>query len=145
MNIFGNAQPKLTPAEQAKEWKRNITKEMRSIDRDIEKLHREEKKSLLECKKLLKDKQNNAARMLAKEVVNVRNTIARMHTAKAQLNSVNMNLQTSVCKCNLCQISVYMTDKYLPVISSNVCVLIYAQRCSRCKDVFPKAPRLWPR
>ena len=98
MNIFGNAKPNLTPAEQAKEWKRNITKEMRSIDRDIEKLHREEKKSLLECKKLLKDKQNNAARMLAKEVVNVRNTIARMHTAKAQLNSVSMNLQTSVCE-----------------------------------------------
>jgi charged multivesicular body protein 3 len=97
MNLFGNAAPKLTAMEQAKEWKRKISKESRSIDRDIVKLQREEKKSMAECKKLLKEGHKPAAKLLAKEVVNTRKAIERMHAAIAHLNSVSVNLQTSIC------------------------------------------------
>ena len=97
MNIFGNAAPKKSPADEVKEWKRSIAKEIRNIERDIEKLKIAEKKSASECKKYLKDGHADAARILAKEIVNTRKAADRMHAAKSQLNSVSMQLQTSLC------------------------------------------------
>jgi len=96
MNFFGTAAPKQTPEEAAKEWKRKIEREGRKITRDIQDLERAEKKSMVECKKLAKSGQMRAVRMLVKEVINTRNAIARMHAAKAQLNSVAMSLSTSM-------------------------------------------------
>ena len=91
--LFG--EKKKDPAELAKEWKRNLQKEARVLDRDILNLGREEQKALKECKKLAKEGNVKAAKILAKEVVNTRHAVARMHTAKAQMNSVSMMLQTS--------------------------------------------------
>ncbi len=100
MNFFGKAAAveKVDPAESAKQWKRQLQKEARNIDKDIERLKREEQKSLKECKKLAKEGYLPAARILAKEIVNTRKATTRMYAAKAQLNSVSMFLQTSVCK-----------------------------------------------
>jgi hypothetical protein len=39
-----------------------------------------------------------AAKTLAKEIVNTRRAIDRMHVAKTQLNSVSMQLQTTACE-----------------------------------------------
>ena len=64
------------------------------MDREIDKLKNAEKKSMKECKKYAKDGQVSSAKILAKEIVNVRKTIDRMYASKAQLNSVSMNLQT---------------------------------------------------
>lgn len=58
-------------------------------------MKKEEQKSLKECKKLVKEGQPNSAKILAKEIVNVRRTVDRMYATKAQLNSVIMNLQTA--------------------------------------------------
>ena len=94
MNFLFGA-PKKDPAELAKEWKRNLQKEARSLDRDIVNLGRAEQTALKECKKLAKSGNIKAAKMLAKEVVNTRHAVTRMHTAKAHLNSVGMSLQTT--------------------------------------------------
>lgn len=59
-------------------------------------MKKEEQKSLKECKKLVKEGQPSSAKILAKEIVNVRRTVDRMYATKAQLNSVIMNLQTAV-------------------------------------------------
>ena len=94
---------KKEPAALAKEWRRNLAKEVRSIDRDVrhsivedtmctqfwsiccpyifvkvENLRREEKKALTECKKLAKENRVSAAKILAKEVVNTRKAVERM-------------------------------------------------------------------
>eukprot|EP00981_Chlorochromonas_danica_P003312 scaffold644_cov168-Ochromonas_danica.AAC.4 len=87
------------PTELAKEWKRNLQKEMRKIDRDISNIKREEDRAVKECKKLAKANQLSSARILAKEIASTRRTIDRMHTTKAMLNSVSMGLQASACKC----------------------------------------------
>lgn len=96
MNLFGAASKKLDPIEQAKEWKRKIQHESRSLDRDIAKIKQAEQKALIECKKLAKQGQVNAAKILAREVANARAQQERLHLAKTQLNSVSMQLQTSV-------------------------------------------------
>ncbi len=48
MNFFGTK--KVDPIEQAKEWKRNLAKESRKLDRDIIALQRAEKRAMKECK-----------------------------------------------------------------------------------------------
>lgn len=85
-------------AEIAKEWKRNLQKEMRKIDRDIANIKREEDRASKECKKLAKAGQLSAAKILAREIVSTRRTIDRMHTTKTMLNSVSMNLQATACE-----------------------------------------------
>ena len=82
---------------QAKEWKRNLQKEMRRMDRDITDIKRAEQRSLNECKALAKKGRTNAVKILAKEIVNTRKTVERMYMAKAQLSSVSSTLQTSMC------------------------------------------------
>ena len=92
---------KKDPSVLAKEWRRNLAKEARSIDRDVrldwnfwsfhrtwflntntklqvENLRREEKKALLECKKLAKEGRVSAAKILAKEVIGTRKAVERM-------------------------------------------------------------------
>lgn len=103
MNFFGTAPTKNNgrkdkddPKEQAREWKRKLNKEIRSLDRDITSLKRAEDKAVAECKKLASTGNVKAAKILAKEIVNTRKSAERMHAAKAQLNSVQMQLQTTV-------------------------------------------------
>lgn len=48
MNFFGTK--KVDPIEQAKEWKRNLAREARKLDRDILALQRAEKRAIKECK-----------------------------------------------------------------------------------------------
>ena len=99
MMFFGGApKKKVDPAESAKEWKRNLQKESRNIERDIAKLQKEEQKAIKECKKLAKSGHTNAVKILARQVVQTRKSVERMHLARAQLNSVSMQLQTAVCK-----------------------------------------------
>lgn len=82
--------------EQGKEWKRSLQKEIRRMDRDINNVKRAETRALNECKSLLKKGKVSSAKILAKEVAATRKTVERMHTAKAQLNSVSSNLQTQM-------------------------------------------------
>lgn len=71
---------------------------MRRLDRDILNIKREEDKAVKEVKALIKKNQHNAAKVLAKQVVQTRRTTERLYTTKAQMNSVCNNLQTSMCK-----------------------------------------------
>lgn len=96
INLFGNA-PKTVPVEeQAQEWQKTIKTAARGIDRDIAKIERDIKKALGECKRLAKAKQIDAAKLLARQVVQTRKEISRLHTSKATLNSVSASLKNSM-------------------------------------------------
>lgn len=91
----GSRGGKQDPTELAKEWKRNLQKEMRKIDREIVSIKREEERAVKECKKLAKANHLSSVKVLAKEIALTRKSVERMHTTKAMLNSVSMNLQAS--------------------------------------------------
>ena len=74
-SLFGGKQK--DPAELAKEWKRNLQKEMRKIDRDITDIRRQEEKSVKECKALAKAGRMNAVKVLAK-VQKIINSISQV-------------------------------------------------------------------
>lgn len=93
------------PADLAKQWKRDLQKEIRRMDRDINDIKRSEQRSMAECRALAKKGRLGAVKILAKEVANTRRTVERMYVAKAQLNSVSSTLTTSMCKsCHTCTI-----------------------------------------
>lgn len=82
------------PLEDMKKWQRELKSEMRSMEREIKKIEQAEKKSEEECRKLAKANRIDACRLLAKEIVRTRAARDRMFNAKAQLNSVSMQLKT---------------------------------------------------
>ena len=53
-NSLSGTKKKADPIEEAKLWKKNLSKEMRKLDRDIADQERNEKKAAAEIKKLAK-------------------------------------------------------------------------------------------
>jgi len=109
------------PLDDAKEWKRNLQKEMRKIDRDIINIKRQEDRAMKECKALAKANRASAAKVLAKEIVRTRKTVERMYVAKAQLNSVCNSLQTSICKLH----NFLISQSYYRIIEFYFAIVCY--------------------
>ncbi len=118
--IFGQ---RLTPEEQVKKWKRELSLERRGIDRGIRGIEREERKTIKEAQLAAKRGDVSSARNLAKELVpsiypltrlltlqvRSRNAKQRMAITKAQLNSVEMQLSQNM--------GTYPTRIYFIIIS----------------------------
>ena len=92
--LFGA--PKLSPEEQAKQWKKNLQAESRRLDNTIRKVQREEAKIMREAKKAVKSGDMGSAKLLAREILQSRKAVSRMYTGKTQINSVSMQLQNQV-------------------------------------------------
>ena len=80
------------PQEEMKKWRRELRKEQRAMDREISKLEQMERKSRDECRKYGKEGRQDACKIVAREIVRTRAARNRMLMAKAQINSVNMQL-----------------------------------------------------
>lgn len=91
---MGNSNPKLTPAEQLRQSKRQINRGIREIDRERVKIESQQKKVIAEIKKLAKQGQMPSAKVLAKDLVRMRNQVTKMYAMRSQLQSVEMQLQT---------------------------------------------------
>ncbi|KAJ3436189.1 charged multivesicular body protein [Anaeramoeba flamelloides] len=91
---MGNKQ--LSPKEQATLWKKQLKNEQRSLKRDIRKIQREERKVLMEAKRAGKQGDREAAKILAKEIVNSRKATERLMVASTQINSVIMEIQNNM-------------------------------------------------
>ena len=96
MMFFGGAK-KMTLKEQTRKWQRGLKKESRKWDRQIRASNTQEKKIQREIKKYAKKGERSALTILAKDMVRGRHTRDRLYTAKAQLNSVSMQLQEQMC------------------------------------------------
>ena len=86
-------EPPKTPEEIAKQWRRDLTREGRRTDSQILKIKQEEKKIVIEMKKAAKMGDQFALKTLAKNVLHSRKAVKQLMTAKAQMNSVSMQLQ----------------------------------------------------
>jgi len=96
--LFGK-EPILTPPPEPRElvrkWTRDLQHQMRSLDRDMESMKREETKVTMEMKKLAKQGASRASLgHLAKSLVQHRKQREKLLVSKVQLNSVVLTLQT---------------------------------------------------
>lgn len=92
MGLFGKSKPP-DPKEQVKEWSRKLRKERNGLDRQIRQIQRGEQQAVASIKQAAKKNDPVSAKILAKEVVNARKAVTRIHTAKANINSVEMQMQ----------------------------------------------------
>ncbi|KAH8555642.1 vacuolar sorting protein Vps24 [Umbelopsis sp. PMI_123] len=83
---------KKTPEELVRKWQQEIRAQNRGIERQIRQIEREEAKVKTSIKAVAKRGDVKSCKSLAKELVRSRKHIDRLHTSKAQLNSVSMQL-----------------------------------------------------
>eukprot|EP01103_Thecamoeba_quadrilineata_P007975 TRINITY_DN17782_c0_g1_i1.p1 TRINITY_DN17782_c0_g1~~TRINITY_DN17782_c0_g1_i1.p1 ORF type:complete len:217 (+),score=52.80 TRINITY_DN17782_c0_g1_i1:47-697(+) len=91
MFLFGKQK---TPKEIMRENQRLLKRTVRDIDRERMSLQNQEKKIIIEIKKLAKADQMNAARIMAKDLVRTRNQVNKMYKLKTEIQAVSLRIQT---------------------------------------------------
>lgn len=96
MGLFGKNQSQ-SPKDQVQEWTAKMRHESRLLDRQIRSIQREEEKA----KRLLKETASKggdkeACSIVAKEIIQARKAISRIHVSKAQINSVVMSMRNQL-------------------------------------------------
>jgi charged multivesicular body protein 3 len=92
MGLFGKSKP-ADPKEQVNEWTKKIRKEGYQLDRQINAIRREELKVTKSLKDAAKKGDKDVCRILAKEIVHSRKSVNKLYTAKANLNSVQLQMK----------------------------------------------------
>merc|ERR1712137_463324 len=77
-----------------REHQRVLRKAMREMDRERNALQRQEKTLTIEIKKMARQNQMNAVRIMAKDLVRTRANIQKFHRMKSQLQAVSLRIQT---------------------------------------------------
>ena len=90
-NIFGKEKPL---KEQLRENKRMITRAIRELDRETRGLQREEQRLTIEIKKMARENQMKAVRIMAKDLVRTRQYITKFIEMRSQLQGCALKLQT---------------------------------------------------
>lgn len=89
--LFGKEVPL---KEILRENKRMITRAVRELDRERAQLEREEKRLTVEIKKMAKEQQMGAVKILAKDLVRTRTHVTKFIEMRSQLQSCALKLQT---------------------------------------------------
>eukprot|EP00761_Pharyngomonas_kirbyi_P011364 gb/GECH01011389.1/.p1 GENE.gb/GECH01011389.1/~~gb/GECH01011389.1/.p1 ORF type:complete len:212 (+),score=68.82 gb/GECH01011389.1/:1-636(+) len=89
--LFGK---KKSPKEIMREYKRGIDRTIRELDRERTKMQSQEKKLISDMKKMAKQNQMDAVKIMAKDLVRTRNYITKFYRMRAQMQAVSLRLQT---------------------------------------------------
>ncbi|GMF26880.1 unnamed protein product [Phytophthora lilii] len=93
---MGNALgTKKTLKEQLRENKREINRAVRQLDRERTNLQLQEKKLIIEIKKMAKQGQIASVKIMAKDLVRTRQHITKFYTMRSQLQAVSLRLETA--------------------------------------------------
>ncbi|ORZ15070.1 Snf7-domain-containing protein [Absidia repens] len=90
-SLFGRRK---TPAEMLRQHQRSLTKAQRELDRERERLERQEKVLISDIKKSAKANQMSATKVMAKDLVRTRRYIQKFYQMKTQLQAVGLRIQT---------------------------------------------------
>jgi charged multivesicular body protein 3 len=96
--IFGR---QLSTDEMVKKWRQSLRTQERALDKQIRGIEQEELKVKRSLKEAAKKGDKTICTMLAKEIVRSRKAKDRIHTSKAQLNSVGMQLQQQAAQLKI--------------------------------------------
>ncbi|TMW59967.1 hypothetical protein Poli38472_000009 [Pythium oligandrum] len=93
---MGNALgTKKTLKEQLRENKREINRAIRELDRERMNLQNQEKKLIIEIKKMAKEGQIASVKIMAKDLVRVRQHVTKFYTMRSQLQAVSLRMETA--------------------------------------------------
>ncbi|KAK7919407.1 hypothetical protein WMY93_010691 [Mugilogobius chulae] len=89
--LFGKRK---TPEEMLRQNQRALNKAMRELDREKAKLEQQEKKIIADIKKMAKQGQMDAVKIMAKDLVRTRRYIKKFIMMKANIQAVSLKIQT---------------------------------------------------
>jgi len=89
--LFGK---KKTVQEVLREHQRSLNRAIRDIDRERTALQNQEKKITIEMKKLAKQGQMGAVKIMAKDLVRTRNNVTKFYKMRTELQAVSLRIQT---------------------------------------------------
>ncbi|KAF5836398.1 Snf7-domain-containing protein [Dunaliella salina] len=89
--LFGKRK---TPADLLRENKRNLDKAIRDLDRERMGLQNQEKRIIQDIKKMAKEGQMDAVKVMAKSLVRNRHAVTKMYGLKSQLQAVSLRIAT---------------------------------------------------
>ncbi|XP_060531158.1 charged multivesicular body protein 2a [Cylas formicarius] len=89
--LFGK---KVTPEEMLRKNQRALNKAMRDLDRERQKMEQQEKKVINDIKKLAKEGQMDAVKIMARDLVRTRRYVKKFMLMKANIQAVSLKIQT---------------------------------------------------
>lgn len=89
--LFGK---KLSPEEMLRKNQRALNKAMRDLDREKSKMEQQEKKVINDIKKLAKEGQMDAVKIMARDLVRTRRYVKKFMLMKANIQAVSLKIQT---------------------------------------------------
>ncbi|RHY09063.1 hypothetical protein DYB25_008892 [Aphanomyces astaci] len=92
--MFGFGKPEKTPREQAKEAKRGISQSQRELEREKLALERQEKLLIADIKRAAKEGNNGGTKILAKQLIQLRQQKDKMTMMKSNLGSIGLQTTT---------------------------------------------------
>ncbi|XP_077357859.1 charged multivesicular body protein 2a isoform X2 [Festucalex cinctus] len=89
--LFGKRK---TPEEMLKQNQRALNRAMRDLDRERNKLEQQEKKIIADIKKMAKQGQMDAVKIMAKDLVRSRRYVKKFIMMRANIQAVSLKIQT---------------------------------------------------
>uniref|UniRef100_A0A1A9WF51 Charged multivesicular body protein 2a n=1 Tax=Glossina brevipalpis TaxID=37001 RepID=A0A1A9WF51_9MUSC len=89
--LFGK---KISPDEMLRKNQRALNKAMRDLDREKMKMEQQEKKIIADIKKMAKEGQMDAVKIMAQDLVRTRRYIKKFMLMKANIQAVSLKIQT---------------------------------------------------
>ncbi|GFR76337.1 charged multivesicular body protein 2a [Elysia marginata] len=89
--LFGR---KKTPDEMLRQNQRALNKAMRDLDRERQKMEQQEKKVIADIKKMAKQGQMDAVKVMAKDLVRTRRYVKKFISLRANIQAVSLKIQT---------------------------------------------------
>ncbi|XP_068152919.1 charged multivesicular body protein 2a [Drosophila tropicalis] len=89
--LFGK---KISPDEMLRKNQRALNKAMRDLDRERMKMEQQEKKIIADIKKMAKEGQMDAVKIMAKDLVRTRRYAKKFMLMKANIQAVSLKIQT---------------------------------------------------
>ncbi|PVD29206.1 hypothetical protein C0Q70_11803 [Pomacea canaliculata] len=89
--LFGR---KKTPEEMLRQNQRALNKAMRDLDRERQKMEQQEKKVIADIKKMAKQGQMDAVKIMAKDLVRTRRYVKKFIALRANIQAVSLKIQT---------------------------------------------------
>uniref|UniRef100_A0A1I8GT85 Charged multivesicular body protein 2a n=1 Tax=Macrostomum lignano TaxID=282301 RepID=A0A1I8GT85_9PLAT len=90
-SLFGR---KKTPEEMLRQNQRALNRAMRDLDRERGRLEQQEKKVIADMKKLAKQGQMDAVKIMAKDLVRTRSYIKKFIMMRANIQAISLKIQT---------------------------------------------------
>ena len=109
--LFGR---KMTPDEMLRKNQRALNKAMRELDRERAKMEQQEKKIIADIKKMAKQGQMDAVKIMAKDLVRTRKYVKKfmlmraniqVNTSRRRILRTNHSIAQLNCRTNLCMYS----------------------------------------